>query len=353
MRPEVVYTKGLEVLAKFGHERSFSGLVKQSDHWHEDVRRSAVKALGNFGDESFKPLIKRLLDSDEGVRRETRRAIGKIGVDETVEPLIRGDETAVEPLIEKLSGNEYVREAMLALGDLGDKRAVRPLIEKLSDPDEGIRIYARKALVSLDDESANRLLERFRAFDSRLQDLVYRLAREKEWSYSYFFIGEDEKAPLAWNLAKGNEVRFQINLQILEDATKQFAVTRPDCSEWHEMKRIKYSEFIYTVARYAMEQKFSPENSSQFFKLFLDNIVITTTVYQKPYTASRQGGYLGTETVIFDYDHDPEEVAVYEQISYEAYLEIRTGEEDIVATFKSLKANYPEVLESYIPRQEG
>lgn len=332
MRPEVVYTKGLEVLAKFGHERSFNRLVKQLvDHWHEEVR---------------------LLDSDAEVRRETRRVLGKIGVEETIEPLIRGDETAVEPLIKMLSGNEYVLEAMLALGDLGDKRAVRPLIEKMSDSDEDIRDYAIKALVSLDDENVNRLLERFRAFDHRTYELVWELVY-KDWpisssTYSSFFIGNDESgAPLAWNLAKGNEERFQINLQILEEATKQFAVIRSSFTGWDSMKRIEYSEFIYTVARYAMEQKFSPKNSSQFFRLFLDNIVITTKVKRRPITAVREGGYLGTEMVVLDVDHDPVEIPVYEQIPYETYQETRIGKEDIVATFEKLKADYPEALESY------
>lgn len=359
MKPEVVYTKGLGVLAKFGHEGSFNRLVGQSHHWEEDVRRIAVRALGNCVDSrAAKPLIVRLTDWDERVRREARRSLGKIGADETIEPLIRGDETVVEPLIKKLSDNEYVREAMLALGDLGDKRAVRPLIEKLSDPDKGIRSYARIALVSLDDENANKLLERFNYFDYQMHLLL----NWQGWKHPFippfknsksFVLESERSASLAWNLAKGNEERFQINLQIFKNATREFAVEKRNLLGWNEKIAITYSEFIYAVARYAIEQKILPENSSQFFRLFLDNLVITATIEQRSYTAYKQGRYLGTTMEILDVDHDPVKVETYEQIPYELLYECSIEKEDIVATLESLQANYPDVLKSYFPKQEG
>jgi len=147
--------------------------------WHKDwdVRKQAVKALGNIGDSrAVEPLIKALGDNIERIRWRAARALGEIGDVRAVEPLAKAlgdsdkvrryatealgrisDSRVVEPLIEALvdSKNQVRRYAAEALGRTGDLRAVEPLIKALEvDSNEYARRYAAEALGEIGDPRA-------------------------------------------------------------------------------------------------------------------------------------------------------------------------------------------------------
>ena len=63
-------------------------------------------------------------------------------------PFIKGDKSAIEPLIKVLKDkNGDVRASTaMALGTIGDKSAIKPLIEVLKDKKEFARLEAERAL---------------------------------------------------------------------------------------------------------------------------------------------------------------------------------------------------------------
>lgn len=75
--------------------------------------------------------------------------------------LVRMGAPVVDPLVEALAdGSRQVRSnAARVLGDIGDVRAVGPLVAGLSDPNEGVRIAARDALVEFGAPAVQPLIE--------------------------------------------------------------------------------------------------------------------------------------------------------------------------------------------------
>lgn len=102
------------------------------------VRESCARVLGKMGaaaKDSVPELIVALNDADERVNTSAKFALGDIG-----------DERAVEPLIQALSGESSTEGAtVIALGRIGEA-AVDPLRAKLKAPRDKIRILAVAAL---------------------------------------------------------------------------------------------------------------------------------------------------------------------------------------------------------------
>ena len=163
---------------KLASKRDVAGLIKALGYTKDkDVRRAAIRALGEVGDShTIGPLIATLNDSEEDVRRAAVETLAEIGDVHAVEPLIvalKGSiasvdhasarllakigAPAIEPLIVTLKDtSEYVRGAVtLALSEIG-ALAVEPLISVLGDLD--VRQAAAKALAEIGEPAIEPLI---------------------------------------------------------------------------------------------------------------------------------------------------------------------------------------------------
>ncbi len=199
------------IIAVLG-ERRFSAaapaLLELLDHPGLDVRRKAVLALGQLGDQrAADPLVTLLHDADTTLWSDTTfwqkasLALCELGDQRAVEPLLHfladtetparqfaaralgqlGDQRAVEPLLHLLADTETpVRQwAALALGQLGDQRAVEPLLHLLADTETPARQWAALALGQLGDQrSVEPLLQLLTDTETQVrQGAAYALGR--------------------------------------------------------------------------------------------------------------------------------------------------------------------------------
>lgn len=125
-------------IEKLKKKRNVEKLIKLINYRKDsDIRQSAVRALGEIGDErAVGPIITVLKDND--IRQSAVWALGEIG-----------DERAVGPIITVLENSQKqgVRQnAAIALGKIGDVRAVASLTRALKDESRALRKFAAVAL---------------------------------------------------------------------------------------------------------------------------------------------------------------------------------------------------------------
>jgi len=158
--------------------KAADGRVKSVLNANPEVRKSAVLALGEIGSkDATGALIDVLVDEEESqeVRKAAAESLGKIGDPGTVETLagvlneeeahtsVTGgvisalgdieDRKAAETLIEQLDDEKFespVRDALASMGET----AVEPLIECLSGGDEALKTEATLLLIEIGDERA-------------------------------------------------------------------------------------------------------------------------------------------------------------------------------------------------------
>ncbi|MGC9516898.1 MAG: HEAT repeat domain-containing protein [Methanomicrobiales archaeon] len=121
-------------------------IVKKLEDEDSSVRRVAVEALGNMGnDKAVDSLIKLLNDENQRIRNKTEKALIKIG------------KPALDPLISALKFEENVVRASAArsLGKLMDKEAILPLIDTLKDEDKQVRKEAALSLMHIGWKAKN------------------------------------------------------------------------------------------------------------------------------------------------------------------------------------------------------
>ncbi len=188
-----------KVLAAIGNTGAVGPLLENISNEDEDVRRSAIEALGDSGDRQAVPhIIKALSDSSTAVREAAIRALGRLKDRQAAGPLVRmlgciwgedrlaaasslaelgerkwlrlikgddddfkrlresGDADSVEAPIAGLEDRDgFVRRcAAEALGDLGLKMAVEPLVKTLGDGVPQVRRAAVEALGKIGDPNA-------------------------------------------------------------------------------------------------------------------------------------------------------------------------------------------------------
>jgi HEAT repeat protein len=158
-------------------QRAVQPAMQCLGHGNEQVRRTAVYALGRLGDkQAVVPLLARLDDQDADVRQAVIGALAQLGDKQAVAPLLArlddqdtdvrqavigalaqlGDKQAVAPLLARLDDQDTdVRQAVIgALAQLGDKQAVAPLLARLDDQDTDVRQAVIGALAQLGDKQA-------------------------------------------------------------------------------------------------------------------------------------------------------------------------------------------------------
>jgi hypothetical protein len=147
-------------------------LIKSCGDSDGTVRRKAIEALADLGDERDTPvLLGALKDTDDGVRLEAIYAVKHRLRPEMREELIGACADA----------NEGVRrKAIEALAGLGDERDTPLLLKALKDPDSSVRleaIYALEGRSSLGSSSRlnEPLLEAMQAEDATVRQAAVRL----------------------------------------------------------------------------------------------------------------------------------------------------------------------------------
>jgi HEAT repeat protein len=125
----------INALGKIGDARAIEPLIGALKDPNHEVRRAAVRALGQMGAPGVEPLIAALKDQHDDLRKAAVQALGKMGA------------PAVEPLIAALRDQDwhvrnYAVEAIVQIG----APAVQPLIAALKDEDKNVRPAAAGAL---------------------------------------------------------------------------------------------------------------------------------------------------------------------------------------------------------------
>jgi HEAT repeat protein len=164
----------IEALGDIG-EPAIESLIEVFRGENMDMYRYAARALGEVGQPALQRLITALTDENHRVRYNAAIALGYIGDTFAINPLssvledddgmVRGmaasslaklGPDAVEPLITALSSeNMYTRRVVTeALGNTGNLQAVEPLINCLNHEDPVIRKYAAAGLGKLEDDRA-------------------------------------------------------------------------------------------------------------------------------------------------------------------------------------------------------
>jgi len=190
-------------LSKSTSFNAIEPLIEASKDVNEEIRKSAVKGLGNIGalelvkkgfemygnveamveyarkrKKEFRDtnavysLIQSLRDASVSVRNAAVESLGIIGDPRSIEPLIvfLKDETMIisvihalgqiggnragEVLLPLLKENEYQVFAVYAFGHMGDARAVDPLIDILRDESSQARLAAIRILGAIGDSRA-------------------------------------------------------------------------------------------------------------------------------------------------------------------------------------------------------
>lgn len=167
--PEVRRSSRVDRLAA---DRDVAGLLEALTDPDLDVRKQAVAALGDLGDErAVEPLLAAL--EDPALEAGAEAALGRLGAP-AVGPLVRlihekgrttrasgalrriDDERAVEPLLAALGDDDpAVRAgAACALGRTGSPEAVEALCDALEDPDPLVAVWSAEALARIGDQRA-------------------------------------------------------------------------------------------------------------------------------------------------------------------------------------------------------
>ncbi|PKK91536.1 MAG: hypothetical protein CVV64_07215 [Candidatus Wallbacteria bacterium HGW-Wallbacteria-1] len=120
-------------------------LVSMLDDSNPEVRISAIRVLGEVGDESMVPVLaSRLTDEDRSVQRVIINALGQTGSPSAI------------PVLESYLNSSAADQRRLTLGALSrinDRAVVRLMTQLLRDQDDEVRILAAKALSETDDHS--------------------------------------------------------------------------------------------------------------------------------------------------------------------------------------------------------
>ncbi|MDI6644522.1 MAG: HEAT repeat domain-containing protein [Methanobacteriaceae archaeon] len=127
-------------------EQIIDFVVRKLEDEDTGVRRVAIQALGDMGDEkAVDSLIKMLSDDNKRIRSKTEKSLIKIG------------NKSVKPLIKALKSKKAVVRSSAArvLGKIADKQAVLPLVDALKDEDKQVRKEAALSLMHLGWKAKN------------------------------------------------------------------------------------------------------------------------------------------------------------------------------------------------------
>jgi HEAT repeat protein len=145
----------VSALGKLGDKRAVDPLIQLLSRQLEKRRvspDSIVEALGNLRADRAAPYLTQILtraDCNRAWRISAPSALRKIG-----------DPTAVGPLIQSLSDDNYLvrASAIAALVHFADVRAITPIVQRLQDSDPHVRREAAYALGVIGDSSVVRPL---------------------------------------------------------------------------------------------------------------------------------------------------------------------------------------------------
>lgn len=145
-----VVTKALVGLRRNPLPSTVPTLIQLSAHPNTNVRRHALEALVETGDDGAVSILEERLkaDSSAEVRTASARGLGRAG-----------DRRAVRSLEESLKDESAVRcAAVVSLAGLGDESVIPALLASLKDPAPEVRYHAVSGLGKLKAETAVRAI---------------------------------------------------------------------------------------------------------------------------------------------------------------------------------------------------
>ncbi|MBW2637197.1 MAG: HEAT repeat domain-containing protein, partial [Deltaproteobacteria bacterium] len=142
--PEIRF-ESAAALKRIGDEGAVKPLIDALEDESAEVREEAAEALAVIGSPSVEPLITALSEGRKNSRRYAARALGTIG-----------DTRCIEPLTAALKDEDWkvVKASALSLGQIGDASALDPLIALLEEKDPNIREGSAEALGKIGDKRA-------------------------------------------------------------------------------------------------------------------------------------------------------------------------------------------------------
>ncbi|RCK80688.1 MAG: hypothetical protein OZSIB_3001 [Candidatus Ozemobacter sibiricus] len=153
----------MTALAEIG-ENAFDLMIESLKDTNEDIRDGCLTALVRCGDKAMARLFAYVEAVDDNQRYVIRKGLTKIGA-RVVEPLMRLFKTGKAPILSF---------AAATLGEIGSPKAVPVLIEGLSNPDWNVRRSCAYALAEIGEKGVDRIAE---ALKSPNDDVRYWVTR--------------------------------------------------------------------------------------------------------------------------------------------------------------------------------
>jgi HEAT repeat protein len=192
---------------------------------HIYIRLEAASSLLKMGQKESLPFFEKvLIDSYLANRLECVIILSEISGDESCNLLVK-------TLLDQHQHPEIRAGAAWSLGELGNKQALDALVTVFNEVEMGIRIEAARALVKLNESSANEVMK-FILKSNELQraGISWSLSKSGNFSISdllSLMVDDDARKWVAWIIGTQKEERYINQIEELKnkDAEVYFAVT--------------------------------------------------------------------------------------------------------------------------------
>lgn len=216
-----------KALSYFKSKESIADLIKKmnDEREHIYIRLEAASSLLKMGQkESLSFFEKVLIDSYLANRLECVIILSEISGAESCNLLVK-------TLLDQHQHPEIRAGAAWSLGELGNKQALNALVTVFNEVEMGIRIEAARALVKLNESSANEVMK-FILKSNELQraGISWSLSKSGNFSISDLLplmVDDDARKWVAWIIGTQKEERYINQIEELKnkDAEVYFAVT--------------------------------------------------------------------------------------------------------------------------------
>ncbi len=166
----------LEVVKRMGHV-DIGAVIGLLDDENEDVRVYGCEVLAEIREpSSVSALVRKAREDTENVRNTAVIALGEFA-----------DEEAIKALLDALNDIDWIRfSAIYSLGKTGSRQAIPALLDLFSTAEEEVSIAACEVLVDFNDEGVlHRIFKTLRGMGQAKRDLYMKIILERGNEYIF------------------------------------------------------------------------------------------------------------------------------------------------------------------------